>query len=431
MYLWKERINMPKFPRLEGDMETDVLIIGGGISGILCAYMLQEQGCDYILVEGSRIGSGTTKGTTAALTAQHGRIYTKLVKRFGKETARQYLDANIEAVRKYEILAGKFDFDFEKMPSYIYSMSDTHRLKIEAAVVRELGYPAVFTKTPGLPFDVAGAVRFPDMAQFHPLKLLAALAADLKIREHTFVEAFKDHTAYTRQGKITAKRIIVATHYPFRNTRGMYPLKLHQKRSFVLALENGPKVTGTYADEKERGMYLRNYQDLLLVGGGDHRTGTKNDGFQLVREFAAEHFPEAQEKYAWAAQDCISLDEVPYIGPYSKTLSDCYVMTGFNEWGMTTAMNGAAIVTDRILGKKNQFAALFSPDRTIIRKQLFANVAEVLSSYLIPTGKRCSHLGCSLKKNTAEGSWDCPCHGSRFDERGHLIDNPAMRNIHL
>lgn len=429
MYLWESEMQLPRFSSLDGNMETEVLIIGGGISGILCAHMLRKQGIDYVLLEGSQIGSGTTKGTTAAITPQHGKIYTKLVKKFGKDKAKLYLEANLKAVRKYEEICSKIECDFEKKSSYIYSRSDKQSMKVEAAIVRELGFEAKFTEDAGLPFEIAGAVCFPDMAQFHPLKFLSQISKPLNIREDSFVENVKGGTAYTKHGKVTANKIIFASHYPFVNTRGLYPLKLYQKRSFVAAVEDAPRLKGTYAEDSHRGIYLRNYGDLLLIGGGDHRTGTKNDGFQIVRDFVSEHFPKAKEKYAWAAQDCVSLDGVPYIGKYSKSKAEWYVMTGFNEWGITSAMSGADIITDLIIGRENKFAELFAPDRLIFTEQLFCNIGHTLKSFCTPGEKRCSHLGCRLKENIIENTWDCPCHGSRFDEDGRLIDNPAMKNL--
>lgn len=441
MYLWENGINMLRFPKLEGDMEIDVLIVGGGMAGILCAHKLQKQGVRYLLVDAETVGSGTTKGTTAALTAQHGNIYTKLVKNFDKETAKGYLKANLKAVEEYRKLADDIDFDFQDMPSYTYSTDDRHALMVESVIVKELGFDAEYVKDAGLPFETVGAVRFPRMAQFHPLKLIAALSEEMEIREHTkvlsvgrskradSVSGQYRYTAHTKQGDIHANKIIMSAHYPFLGMKGVYPLKLYQKRSFVVALEHAPQLVGTYADDAEGGIYLRTYEDLLLVGGGDYRTGTRNDGFETVRDFVRKHFPKVHERYAWAAQDCISLDEMPYIGNYSKSLPDVYVITGFNEWGMSSSMVAASIITDQIMGRKNSFAKIFAPDRTMFRKQLAVNMAETMKSYLTPTTRRCTHMGCALKKNIEENTWDCPCHGSRFDEKGCVLDNPAKRDI--
>lgn len=431
MYLWENNVIMPEFPRLKGDTETEVLVIGGGIAGLLCAYMLRERGVEHLLVEGRKICSGTTRGTTAVITVQHGSIYTKLIKKFGKEKAKVYLEVNIAAAGIFEKLAENIECDFVKKPSYVYSRTDNRCLKVEAAVARELGAEAGFTEDTGLPFETAGAVRFDNMAQFHPLKFLSEISRELNIRENTFVEDVKGNTAYTKSGKIKADKIVFASHYPFIKIHGLYPLKLYQKRSFAIALENAPVLAGTYAEDSDRGIYLRNYRDLLIVGGGDHRTGASDDGFRIVRKFVAEHFPEAREKYAWAAQDCMSLDDVPYVGRYCLSEDNWYVITGFNEWGMTSAMNAATVIADMVTGRKNEFAEAFHTDRSIASKQLLSNIGTTLKNFCIPGGKRCTHLGCRLSENPAENSWDCQCHGSRFDHDGHVTDNPATKNLHL
>ncbi len=428
MRLWEEKIALPRFPQLQGEAKTDVLIVGGGITGILCAHMLHEQGVDYLLAEGRRIGSGTTAGTTAVITAQHSDVYTKMVKRFGKEVARGYLAANMNAFHAYQALSERYDFDYEEKPSYLYSMTDKQALMTEAATLKELGAQAEYTEDCGLPFDVAGAVRFPQAAQMHPLKLLGALSKNLHIKENAHIIDVKGKTAYTNNGKIHAKKIIIAAHYPFLKMKGLYPLKLYQKRSFVVALAHAPMLPGTYVDMQPRGMYLRNYKDLLIVGGGDARTGTAQDGFQLVRSFVHGVFPDAREKYAWAAQDCISLDEIPYIGAYSDALPHVYLASGFNEWGITSAMAAASILTDLVMERENEYAEIFSPARSMLRPQLALNAAETIKNFFTPKAKRCSHLGCALKHNRDENTWDCPCHGSRFDEHGRIIDNPAIKN---
>ena len=276
---------------------------------------------------------------------------------------------------------------------------------------------------------MAGALKFPNQAQFHPLKFVSAISKDLHIYEHTPVRELANTTAVTDHGKISAKKIIVATHFPFLNKHGSYFLKLYQHRSYVIALENAPDVGGMYVDEAQKGMSFRNYRNLLLIGGGDHRTGKRGGGWEELRDFAARHYPGAEEKYSWATQDCMSLDGVPYIGPYSASTSNLYVATGFNKWGMTSSMVAAMILSDLVQGKENPYADVFSPSRTILRPQLAVNGFEAIVNLLTPSARRCPHLGCALKWNSTEHSWDCPCHGSRFTEDGKLIDNPATGDL--
>ena len=430
-YLWKKDRTPPSYPTLSGDASTDVLVIGGGIAGVLCARKLRESGVDCLLVEASTIGSGTTKGTTAVLSAQHDTLYTDLVKDFGTAKAKQYLDANLRAVNEFRALAENIPCDFTEKPSYMYSTADAKKLEQEAQTVQNLGFPAKFIYQTPLPFPIAGAVVYPGMAEFHPLKFLYGAAEGLNIFEHTLVRRVDGTAAYTESGRIRARKIIVASHFPIFNKRGLYFMKLYQQRSFVVALENAPDLDGTYVGTGGDEMYFRNYKGLLLVGGGDHRTGAKGGGFPAVRQFVRQYFPHSREKYAWAAQDCMSLDGAPYIGPYSPATPDIYVATGFNEWGMTSSMVAASILGDMVTGRENEFAPVFSPDRSMLNAQLFTNLGVTLGDFVLPTVKRCPHLGCALKWNPAEHTWDCPCHGSRFDKNGKLIDNPATKNARV
>lgn len=233
----------------------------------------------------------------------------------------------------------------------------------------------------------------------------------------------------TEHGTITADKIIVATHFPFLNKHGSYFLKMYQSRSYVMAFEQAPQVDGMYVDEAQKGLSFRNYKDLLLIGGGDHRTGKQGGNWKELAEFAGKYYPGAKETYRWAAQDCMTLDGVPYIGHYSGHTPELYVATGFHKWGMTSSMVSAGILADLVLGKENPCADIFSPSRSMLHPQLIANAFEAVMNLLTPTGKRCPHMGCALKWNPQEHSWDCPCHGSRFTEDGKLINNPATGDL--
>lgn len=426
--VWSDHINMPQFPQLRKDINTEVLIIGGGMCGILCAHYLEQKGVDYVLVEGERIGQGITKNTTAKITSQHGLIYDKLIKNAGIEKAKMYLQSNEDALAKYRELCENIKCDFEQKDAYTYTFSDRKLIEDEVKAVNVLGLKAEFVENLPLSFKTKGAIKVGNQAQFNPLLFLSELARGLKIYESTFIRDIKDHTAIADHAKITAKKIIVATHFPLINRHGSYFLKMYQHRSYVIALEHAANVNGMYVDEAQLGMSFRNYKDLLLIGGGDHRTGKTGGNWQELREFAKKHYPEATEKYAWATQDCMSLDGVPYIGHYSKQTPHLYVATGFNKWGMTSSMVAAMILSDMVMGKENEFQEVYSPHRSMLKKQLFANGVEAVSNILTPTMKRCPHMGCALKWNKTEHTWDCPCHGSRFENNGELIDNPAKHN---
>ncbi|MEE1014154.1 MAG: FAD-dependent oxidoreductase [Clostridia bacterium] len=429
--LWTDGVALPEFHTLRGNKKTDVLIIGGGMCGLLCAYFLRQAGVDVLLVEGNRIASGITKNTTAKITALHGLIYAKLLRTEGKEKAQMYLTANQRALHAYEQLCTELDCDFEKKPAYTYSLTHRARLEDEVRAVNGLGFPAVFTETPELPFQTQGAVCFPDQAQFHPLKFLAALTKGLPIYENTFIRDITPTTAIADCGTVTARHIIVATHFPFLNKHGSYFLKLYQHRSYVSAWEGAGSLKGMYVDEDKKGMSFRSYGDFLLLGGGGHRTGKHGGGWEELNTFARRHYPEAKLQFQWAAQDCMSLDAIPYIGQYSKGTPNLYVASGFHKWGMSSSMAAALLLTDMVTGKKNDLAPVFSPQRSMLKPQLFLNGIEATINLLTPTTKRCPHLGCALKWNPAEHTWDCPCHGSRFEENGKLIDNPATGDANI
>ncbi len=427
--LWNETVGRKDFPSLKSDMKTDVLIIGGGIAGILTAYFLQENGVPYILVEKDRICSGTTGNTTAKITFQHGLAYHKILRSSGLEKTEMYLRANRAAFEKYAELCKEIDCGYEIKNNYVYSVNDRQKLEDEISALSKIGYHAMFAENLQLPVNAAGAVCFENQAQFHPLKFLFSIAKDLKIYEHTFVQEMIGTTAVTNCGKINAENVIITTHFPFINKHGSYFLKLYQSRSYVIALEHAQNVDGMYVDECKKGFSFRNYGDLLLLGGGGHRTGKNGGNWDELRRFAEKNYPNADEKYYWAAQDCMSLDSIPYIGKYSKNTPNLFTASGFNKWGMTGAMLSAMLLSDMVCGKHSDFAEAFSPSRNIIKPQLFINGFESAKNLLTPSKKRCPHLGCALKWNPAERSWDCACHGSRFDESGKTLDNPANGNL--
>ncbi len=426
---WSDSVSQPEFKNLEGEIKTDVLIIGGGMAGLLCAYFLKQAGVNYVLVEANRIGCGITKNTTAKITSQHGLIYDKLIKNAGIEKAKLYFEVNQIAVQKYREICKNISCNFEEKDSYVYTLNNRAKIENELRAMHRLGFNAEFNEKIKLPFAINGSIKFKEQAQFNPLQFISAICSELNIYENTFVKKIENNTAKTDKGNIKADKIIVATHFPFINKHGSYFLKLYQHRSYVIALKNAPDVDGMYVDEAEKGMSFRNYNKMLLIGGGDHRTGKKGGGWQELRYFAKKNYPHSIEEYNWATQDCMSLDGIPYIGHYSKNTHNIYVASGFNKWGMTSSMVSGMILYDMVTGKRNNYAEVFSPQRSIIKPQLFANAFESTINLLTPTVKRCSHMGCALKWNSLEHTWDCPCHGSRFDKNGEIIDNPAIKSI--
>ncbi|MBO5462061.1 MAG: FAD-dependent oxidoreductase [Clostridia bacterium] len=427
--IWKKTAELPQFAKLEKDIKTDVLIIGGGIAGLLTAHFLTEKGAECIIVEKDRICNKTTANTTAKITLQHGLCYDKIFKSYGYDVTKAYYEANLSALKEYEKLSAKIHCDYGKKDNYVYSLNDRKVLESELKTLEKIGCDADFIEHLPLPLSTVGAVRVKNQAQFHPLKFISKIAENLEVYENTFVRKISENEAVTDNCKITFEKAVIATHFPFINNHGGYFIKLYQHRSYVIALENVPDVKGMYVDESDKGLSFRNHENLLILGGGSHRTGKKGGNWAELREFRRINYPQAKEVAFWATQDCMSLDSIPYIGEYFNNAQNLYVASGFNKWGMTGSMVSAMILSDIITDKENPYAFAFNPQRSILKPQLLVNGFESVVNLLTPTAKRCPHLGCALKWNKEEHSWDCPCHGSRFTENGKLLDNPANGDI--
>lgn len=446
--IWSQTTEIPSRKVLEGEVETEVAVIGAGMAGILTAYFLERARRQVIVLEADRIAGGQTKNTTAKITSQHGRIYSKLIKDFGRQKAALYAGANEDAVAEYEkiVKENNISCHFERLPAYLYSTTDKKALKEEAEAAALAGIHAHFTGETALPFKTQGAVCFEQQAQFHPLEFMQAIAGDLTIYEHTRVLRVKGHTIVTDRGRVRAGQIIFAAHYPFADIPGFYFFRQHQVRSYVLALRKVQPIQGMYYSMDQTGLSLRMEGDILLLGGGSHRTGkTEPDtGYIFLRKMAQKYFPGHQEIACWSAQDCMPHDGLPFIGKYSVLRPYWYIETGFHKWGMTTSMVAARLVTDLICGVKNPYEKLFSPQRLHIKAGFPALIEDVgisisgllkglFNRFFAENGSvlpgRCSHMGCKLEWNGQEQSWDCPCHGSRFDARGKLIDDPAVQAV--
>ncbi len=471
--IWSQSCQIPGREPLSGNVEAEVAVIGGGMAGMLTAFALQKAGRSVVVLEANQIGSGQTRNTTAKITSQHGMIYQTLIQTIGVEGARQYAQANQWAVGAYKDMIKDHHIDcaFEVRSAYVYG-SDPDVLQQEAQAARSLGLPASYVTEVGIPAPAAGAVKFEDQAQFHPLKFLRAVSEGLTVYEHTPVQTVEDDQLITPNGRVNAKDIVFACHVPFLNVPGMYFARLHQERSYVLALANAPKVEGMYISGEEGGWSFRTYGEFLLLGGEQHRTGENSSGgrYERLRQKAREWFPQSREVCHWSAQDGITPDRVPYIGRYSASRPNWYVAAGFQKWGMTTSMVASKILRDLICAADNPYAQVFDPGRFQVSdlpgiaaeggqavkglvKRFFQIPAEAAADipaghggivflhgekvgvYKQPDGTihpvdiRCPHLGCQLEWNPDELSWDCPCHGSRFDYDGKLISGPAQENI--
>lgn len=450
--LWRQQTGIIE-PHLESprgairESHWDVVVVGAGMAGILTAYYLQKQGKRVLVVEAKTIASGQTERTTAKITSQHGLKYSKLLRTVGEEKAKLYAQANEQAIAQYTRLVKeeKIECQFEHVDAYLYSTKENRILKEEAETAERLGIHARFVTETELPFEVEGAVRFENQAQFSPLEFLKKISEKVNILEHTLVTEIKDNWVITNRGILTAEDIVVTSHYPIRNVPGFYFLRQHQERSYVLALEGIEPIRNMYYGIDEDGLSFRQAGEYLLLGGSGHRTGHIYDrkvkskencrgAYGHLQQAAEQYFPEAKEVTRWSAQDCMPHDGIPFIGRYSMFTPHLYVATGFQKWGMSTSIIAAKLLCDIICGKENPYQELFSPQRFLIR----AGCKDFLKDVGISVGnltkglflrKRCSHMGCALSWNPETQSWDCACHGSRFDKDGKLLDNPATQDL--
>ena len=463
--VWKQDTVIKANKELEHDISVNTVVIGAGMAGVLTAYLLQKKGIDTVVLEAARIGSGQTQNTTAKITSQHGLFYSKMIHKVGRKRLKGYALANEEAIGQYEeiIKRENMDCDFERLPAVLYTTdARNNRLLLkEAKIAGKLGIDARYRQYDGTGTDmthvsqksvnIKSEVIFENQAQFHPLKFLKAIAQKLTIYENTPVISVKGHTVYTSRGRIEADHIVFATHYPFINMPGFYFMREHQERSYVLALKGAEALPAMYYSMDRDGLSLRRYGELLLLGGGNHRTGKKTTckqdetGYTFLRRMKDKYFPDTEIVAAWSAQDCMPHDEIPFIGRYSYFRPYWYVATGFKKWGMTSSMIAAEIISDDIRRSTDcgvpkdsprgiaRYRDVFAPQRVLLRASFCNFVIDVCESIaglckgiFYSKGRRCPHMGCRLEWNDEEKSWDCPCHGSRFTNEGEVIDNPAQ-----
>ena len=474
--LWQKTTDpFPDFPPLRQDLTCEAVVVGAGLTGILTAWMLQEQGMDVVLLESGAPGQGATGHTTAKITAQHGLCYADLISAHGKKKAGQYARANWEAVNAYAELIKKLgiDCDFRRADSFLYSRTSKAAVQAERDAAVSLGIRAELVQETELPFPIAAAVKFPGQACFHPLKFLSALLPQLRVYAHTTARSVQDGCVQTNRGTVRARHIVIATRFPFFLTPGLFFARMHQERSYALSISGIPPLSGMYMDAEKNGVTFRPWQDQIILGGRGHRTGTQPmlDGYEALKLDAQRWYPGSEVTAQWSTEDGMPADQVPYIGGYEQKNGRIYVAAGFQKWGMTTAMAAARILTDQICGQPNENAEVFSPHRLPVptgsgqvlldggisaghlfsqafyvpREQLReiapghggvvlwngrkvgAYHSEDDRYYLVST--RCPHMGCQLSWNQAERSWDCPCHGSRFSYDGKRIDPPAAKEL--
>lgn len=490
---WRTTNNLPQFPKINDNLETDIVIIGAGLTGITAAYLLSTSGRKVIVVEGSRILEGTTGFTTAKVTAQHGPIYQQLITTFGTKSARLYYDANMEAKEFMEQTIKQLGIhcDYETLPAYIYADTEAGKEKVEKEMeaYNTLGIEgAALTKDTGLPYTVKQALKLESQGQFHPVKYAKALMDKaiengVQFFEESRAKTVKSNTVELMEGqKIKANKILVCSHFPFNDGDGIYFARMHSERSYALASiapTNYPKGMYINVEKPVRSVRTALGQDgkrYLLLGGEGHVTGRFEgdtiENFEKLAAFGREHFKVKNYDYRWSAQDLITLDQLPYVGTMTVGMKDVLVATGYAKWGMTNSTVAAQIMADLVLEKENRYIELYNPTRTKMKKEDITSFAKTNASVakelikgktelldlkledlkngngdlIILDGKKvgaykddhgqvylvkpaCTHMGCNVSFNNAEKSWDCPCHGSRFSYQGDVLEGPAFEPL--
>ncbi|WP_232688734.1 FAD-dependent oxidoreductase [Halobacterium zhouii] len=488
--VWLDTTPETDYGSLSQDVTVDTAVVGGGIVGVTTAFELAEAGQSVALVERDHVLTGVTGHTTAKLTAQHGLVYRYLLDEFGRRRARQYATANQTAIDDVEARVEDLgiDCDFERTAAYTYTESadDREQYRSEADAASALGLPASYTESLPEELDAAGAVQFDDQARFHPRKYLLALAdevddGDSHVFERTTAVDVEDGDpcrVTTDRGTVMADDVVLATHFPIHD-RALYFARMHPKRSYVLAveLENDPP-DGLYYRPGDPYFSVRpvsTAERTVLVGGQNHRTGTGGSTearYRRLERSARDAFDVASIRYRWSTQDQVSVDRVPFVGLHAPFADHVYVATGFGGWGMTNGTAAGRVLSDLVLEGESPWQEVYRPTRfeaTASTRALLSHGAATakhlvgdrfehqskedvralgrgdagmfevegdrVAVYRDDDGEVhavsavCTHMGCLVHWNDAHRTWDCPCHGSRFDHDGSVIDTPAVDGL--
>ncbi|WP_344384008.1 FAD-dependent oxidoreductase [Streptomyces thermolineatus] len=490
---WTRTATAPRRPALAEDTCADVVVVGGGIAGICTARELALAGRDVVLVEAAGLAGGVTGHTTAKVSALHTLLYSRIERTRGPRAAGLYARSQQEAVEHVARTCERLgiDCDLERAPSFTWAESarTLGKLRAEAEAARRAGLPASLVDTTGLPFPVAGAVRVEGQLQFHPRKYLLALADDLvahggRIFEDTRVTGVDGGSpCLVRTGdgpRITAGHVVVATHYPVLDRALLFP-RLEPHRELVLAAEipeeedpKGMYITPEGGTRSVRTTPLRDGWRLLIVTGEGFLPGAGGveERHRRLAAWTRERFPSARPLCRWAAQDNSTTDRLPFVGPVHPGVRNVYVATGFGGWGMSNGVMASRLLAELLTGGSAPWAGLYDPRRLrpLREAPAAARIQATVARHFVgdrlgaESGRRagepvrgegavvrqggrhcavyrdddgelhivaarCTHMGCLVRFNDAERTWECPCHGSRFGVDGSVLQGPATRPL--
>lgn len=469
--LWTKDIKEKENPSLDKDIECDILIIGGGIAGLSTAFKLKDEKYNIVLIDKGMVGFGVTSRTTGKLTYMQGDIYTKIEDIYNFDMAKKYLESQRYAIKLFRNIIDeyKIDCDFEEVHSYVFeNNSNLDKLKdfLERANV-----PYYNEKKLPIEFPCDDAFYTIHTGVFHPLKYLMSLKRiilerGIKIYENTrAIDLDIEDNKYvvkTTGGKIKSIKVIVCSHYPFFVIPGFMPFKMHQERSYVVVTKSDNKKFSAINIDKDV-LSIRYHNDYLLLGGYSHHLSEKLDYKEeedKLKDFYKSNF-KGKILYSWQVHDNMTNDYMPLIGKLNRSNPNLLIATGFNKWGMTNGILAGDILGDIVLGKSHEYETLFNPSRgTNLNKFLNGtlNNFKIGKTYMgmkfvKPKMKEafitringtkcgvyidekrekhivrniCPHLKCNLVFNGADKTWDCPCHGSRFDIDGNLLEGPSV-----
>jgi glycine/D-amino acid oxidase-like deaminating enzyme/nitrite reductase/ring-hydroxylating ferredoxin subunit len=486
--LWVATAGTTGYPSLDSDVDVDVAVIGGGVAGLTAALALKRAGQTVAVVEAARVGTGVTGHTTGKVTSLHRLAYTELAGNHGDSAARTYGQANQAAVGHIArtVADEGIDCGFRRVANYTYAESDRtlQLVRAEAGYAARLGLPSTFTTDVPLPFPVKGAVRFDDQAQFHSIRYLQGLARAVDgdgsfVFEESRALSFRDGspaTVTTETGTVRAREVIIATNMPF-GDGGRFDTRCYLHRSYIVASRReGPDTDATFigADEPMRSILTVAVDgaSFVLAGGEGHRASDAGDPasrYGRLAAFARERLGAGEPAFRWSTQDAMPVDGLPFVGLLSPEAKHVHVITGLRKWGLTNGTAAALILTDMLSGRDNPWAAVFDSSRNTpasVNSSLPGAAAAApaasaqagppprgltlpppgagtvldvdggpVAVYTDPGGQVravsaiCTHLGCTVGFNSADKSWDCPCHGSRFALDGSVIQGPATKDL--